>query len=70
MARSSRQTGRAELGDHPQIRPPKLVFATNWPLKTYDPPEVNERLMPALSIPTRRECTNPVDLPKALHLRR
>jgi hypothetical protein len=50
------------LGDHqlspypigPNLRPPK----------TYDPAEVNERLMPALAVPTRPECTNTIGLPK------
>ncbi len=49
------------LGDNP-LRTSVVPVAR--PLKTYDPPEVNQRLMPALAVPTRPECENPIGLPK------
>jgi hypothetical protein len=59
-----------KLGGQPQVSAIYNGFGGTTPIpvarppKTYDPPEVNERLMPAPSVPTRSECTNTVGLPK------
>ena len=56
------------LGDHSLNSPGSGLIGSipskQPPPKTYDPPEVDQRLMPALTVPDRAECKNPIGLPK------